>query len=211
MIPIFVSRMVFSAVVCTSLGSAIAADGWFPPAPRSVVEPPQRGIFGLPIPQQWTVQSRRGACEGGNCQKPVNCPNGRCAAPLRGTQRAEPNPLTGPAVVPRSCPGGVCSVPRSEENRGSQPTGMPLTENEGWTPRPAGQARPSERVEPANPFRPVTAPLRDAFGTGYDSRELDLRSNYFRSNEGERSPSGSRSRGRSMEVPVELPSGTARI
>jgi hypothetical protein len=57
----------------------------------------------------------------------------------------------------------------------------------------------------------VTAPLRDAFGSGYDREQLDLRSDYFRRNNGELSKPKQGSGGRSMEVPVELPSGTARI
>ena len=57
----------------------------------------------------------------------------------------------------------------------------------------------------------MTAPLRDAFGSGYDSRELDLRSNYFRRDDGEQQPSRGGSTGRSLEMPQELPEGTARI
>jgi len=57
----------------------------------------------------------------------------------------------------------------------------------------------------------VTAPLRDAFGSGYDSRELDLRSNYFRRDDSAQQPSRGGSTGHSLELPQELPAGTARI
>jgi len=183
MIRVVVIRLAFSVLFCVSVGPAVAtaADGWFAPPPRTSAQPPQRGVLGLPIPQQWTGRPRSAPCPGGNCPQPgiaTNCPNGRCPQP-------QPLPLEPkPAVTRRKAP-VTAPVP--------------------------GVSRAKEHTQPADPFRPVTAPLRDAFGSSYDREQLDLRSDYFRRNNGELSQPKAGPGGRSMEVPVELPSGTARI
>ncbi|MFM7055415.1 MAG: hypothetical protein ACKO2P_00690 [Planctomycetota bacterium] len=193
-----VSQMAFLGLFGVSLCSADAGDGWFAPATRSTAPPPARGVFGLPVPRQWSGQSF------GQATSP--CANGRCPTPQGANSRV---PRGGTGVV-GSCPTGNCPLPVT---------------GDGWTPRPSassgltGSGRTDRtdssgsrfRAEPSDPFRPVTAPLRDALGSGYDSRKLDLRSNYFGGSDSDLRPSRGGSGGRSLEVPVELPGDIARI
>lgn len=195
------SRMAFLGLIGFSLCSAVAGDGWFAPAARSSAPPPSRGLFGLPVPRQWTGQP---------FGQPVTpCANGRCPTPQA---RNLPSARSSTGIV-GDCPTGSCPLPATSG---------------GWTPRPSGSSRPAgpdrpdrpdradragsrSRPEPSDPFRPVTAPLRDAFGSGYDRRELDLRSDYFFGSDVEQSRSRGGLSGRSMEAPVEVSGGTARI
>ena len=198
---VLVSRMAFPGLFVISFCTAAAGDGWFAQAPRTIAPPPARGLFGLPVPRQWAGQ------QSGQVSGP--CVNGRCPTPLRTNLFS----TSGSTATGVNCPSGKCPLPAN---------------NDGWTARPVGSSRAigsfkpvvpprgertgtPARTEPSDPFRPVTAPLRDAFGSGYDSRELDLRSNYFRRDDGERQPSRGGSTGRSLEMPQELPAGTARI
>lgn len=221
---------------CLSLELAAAGDGMFGPAPagRGAGAAPVRTIFGLPIPQQWTGQ-RPGlagtAGNGGTVGRGAVCRNGTCPTSQSGALRPDisqygsARPGTGVAgrVSGGNCPGGVCPVPPSAQR-------VPPATDQGWSGS-VTQSKPTsrgvQRSEPADPFRPasrtriddeswfnrpVTAPLRDAFGSGYSSRELDLRRDYFsrgRDEDGqqERVPPS----GRSMEAPVPSKQETARI
>ncbi len=202
---VLVSRMAFPGLFVISFCTAAAGDGWFAPAPRTTAPPPARGLFGLPVPRQWAGQQPRQAIG----QSSTPCVSGRCPTPVR-TNSFSTQGNMGTGV---NCVSGKCPLPSN---------------NDGWTARPVGSSRAVgsfkpvvpprgertgtlSRTEPSDPFRPVTAPLRDAFGSGYDSRELDLRSNYFRRDDREQQPSRGGSTGRSLEMPQELPAGTARI
>lgn len=173
-----------SLLWCVSLGTAVAGDGLFGPAPtpRGAGSAPVRTMFGLPMPQQWAGQ--RPGMWGAAGNAPV-CRNGRCPVPQT-TKRV-------PTVTNRD-QGWSGAVTRSQPADPFRPSGRTRVDNESWF------------------NRPVTAPLRDAFGSGYSSRELDLRRDYFSGGgeddvRRERAPSS----GRSMEVPVEREVGTTRI
>lgn len=196
-----------------SSGVAEAGDGWFGPAPRGAGGPPVRTFLGVPLPQQWTGQAPRtgrsapaGVPAGANAV----CRNGRCPTPASGAARSSVGAAGG---VGNRCPGGVCPVP--QVTRRAPATMDNATGGRSLRAEPADPFRPASRsrIEPDSWFtRPVTAPLRDAFGSGYSNRELDLRRDYFRGNaeqgtRRERVPAS----GRSMEVPVERPNDTARI
>lgn len=203
-----------------SLSTAAAGDGIFGPRPavqRSGAVP-VRTMFGLPVPQQWTGQR---PVMGGAAENGAACRNGLCPAPQPGISRQ----ATG--VAGRSnggnCPGGVCPIPQTNRR-------VPPATDQGWSgplTRSLPAATGPRRTQPADPFRPaartridddswfnrpVAAPLRDAFGSDYSSRELDLRRDYFSGGrEEDRRREREPSSGRSMEVPVERDRGTIRI
>ncbi|MFM7165274.1 MAG: hypothetical protein ACKO3T_08495 [Planctomycetaceae bacterium] len=176
--------------------------------------PVQRTVFGLPLPQQWTSgrppgfsRSSRplipvgqscaeGRCVTGRCatgQCATGCVNGQCS---RGGVAAQ-----GPQVRGSNCAGGVCrpvgggSVVRSQ-------------------PADPFRRRAADSAEPEWLTRPVTAPLREAFGSDYDRERLDLRSEYFRGGRGvsggaagagvQERPSRGLAGPRSLEIPAEL-------
>jgi len=166
--------------------------------------PVQRTVFGLPLPQQWTSSRPPGfsrssrplisvgqSCADGRCA--TGCENGQCRVGGVATQ--------GPQVRSSNCAGGVCrplgggSVVRSQ-------------------PADPFRRRAADSDEPEWLTRPVTAPLRDAFGSDYDRERLDLRSKYFRGGWGvsgsaagagvQERPSRGIAGPRSLEIPAEL-------
>lgn len=157
---------------------------------------------GLPaINPQMAPWGRGTNCPGGQCS-PRDCANGTCAGPQASAGRCPSgNCPTGMSQV--RCVNGQCfraptarALPAAGNCANGQclpkAPGRPVVRNQenDWTPRA------TKVSEPADPFgerdsgrlsdaalrlvRPAVEPLRETFGSGYDSRDLDLRSNYFR-------------------------------
>ena len=188
---------------------------------------PNRGLFGLPMPQQWSGSRPTGMgynagynttgynasgynanCPNGNCQTGYrgqtgyagqngNCVNGQCATGACANGQC----ATG------NCPNGNCAVGGYTNNR------MPMGAHSDWSPR-------SSRTGLADPYRrsggvtdrdtwtqraqrPVLDPLDETFNSRYRREELNLRNDYFgRESDadfGNRSQSQSRTRTNSSD------------
>ena len=213
------SRMVLAVCLATILGCRALHCAAADPLRGTVRNeallraPVQRTVFGLPLPQQWTNGRPPGfsrsfrpvipagqscvdgrcatGCANGQCQ--VGCPNGRCGV----------SSISAPGSQVRggNCAGGVCRPVGGGSAVRSQPAD-PF------------RSRAADFAEPEWLSRPVTAPLREAFGSDYDRERLDLRSEYFRGVRGVSGGTGGagvptrQPRGvsgpRSLEVPAEL-------
>ena len=120
------------------------------------------------------------ACRNGNCLSGVpqaGCVNGQCAR----------KPALASSPLTQNCPNGRCPIATT----GRQPVRAADPE---WTPRG------TRMTEPADPFekpetdrisgaalrfvRPAVEPIRDTFSSDYDSSRLELRSDYFRGEQG---------------------------
>ncbi len=134
-------------------------------------------------------------CANGVCAQPGSaastCRNGRCAP--GGTQADCVNgqcvrkPASASFSAQPACPNGRCPVATTRR----QPV---QNQDAEWTPRVTG------RTVPADPFekpetgrvsdaalrfvRPAVDPIRDTFSSDYDSSRLELRSDYFRGEQG---------------------------
>lgn len=214
--------------------------------------PVQRSMLGLPIPQQWSG-ARPVGYNGGNSgyNRSMNCPNGQCGTMgnCANGQCATGNCANGQCAT-GNCPNGQCSTGNCPNGQCgynayngamncpngqcgvNQLTRRPVLPQSGWTPRTNrgnAYADPFRRTgsladEDAWTSRPVVAPIRNAFGSRYDERDLNLNSEYFgdrdadsydlRTNDRARSIGGRNSNyrsNRSMEVPQEHSTGSARI
>lgn len=243
-------NVVLTLVLVTRSVTALAGDPFGNlPASRSGMNrvPVQRTMMGLPVPQQWSGARQVGYnsgygrsmnCPNGQCGNGVGncangqcstgyCPNGQCSTGnCRNGQCATGNCPNGQCGYngAMNCPNGQCGV--------NQLTRRPVLPQSGWTPRSDrgnAYADPFRRTgsladEDAWTSRPVTAPIRDAFGSRYNERDLNLNSEYFgdrdsdnydlRANDRARSSGGRSSNyrpNRSMEVPQEHSTGSARI
>lgn len=172
---------------------------------------PQQWLGGQPtgafrgVPGTMSTAGQRttpGSCPNGKCG-PTNCANGVCALPgsMPGTCRngncasgvTQAGCVNGQCVKKpvsastQNCPNGRCPIVAT----GRQPVRNADTE---WTPRV------TRRTESADPFekpeagrisdaarrlvRPAVDPIRDTFSSDYDSSRLELRSDYFRGEQG---------------------------
>lgn len=170
---------------------------------------PNRGLFGLPMPQQWSGARPMGAngvasnygyrqagynpnCPNGNCSTGA-CANGQCATGacvngdcLNGNcvngQCSNAGLQTG-AYRGGNCPNGNCGT-------GSYTNGRyPIGAQSDWSPRStrtglADPYRRSDEFDDRNGWtqrtsRPVLAPLDDAFSSRYRQDDLNLRNEYF--------------------------------
>ena len=170
---------------------------------------PNRGLFGLPMPQQWSGARPMGMnggvsnygyrqagyspnCPNGNCSTGT-CANGQCATGScvngncpNGTcvngQCSNAGMQTG-AYRGGNCPNGNCGTGSYTNSR------YPVGAQSDWSPRSArtGLAdsyRRSDEFDDRNGWtqrtsRPVLAPLDDAFSSGYRQDDLNLRNEYF--------------------------------
>lgn len=179
---------------------------------------PNRGLFGLPMPQQWSGARAVGMngmasnygyrqagynpnCPNGSCST-IACVNGQCA--------------TG-ACVNGNCPNGNCGTGAYTNSR------YPVGAQSEWSPRStrtglADPYRRSEEFDDRNGWtqrtsRPVLAPLDDAFSSRYRQDDLNLRNEYFGNDPRSRMNSNdwNRPSRRSLEAPAESRGSVARF
>lgn len=175
---------------------------------------PSRGLFGMPVPQQWTGarptsymngyargncpngQCGTAACPNGNCAT-GNCPNGNCSAGACANGQcgtaACPNGQCGVGYGARSgsaCPNGNCGINGTAGRAPRYPTAGASSD---WAPRTTRNlADPYRRSGSLNDeagwtqrsLRPVLDPVNDTLRSRYNREELDLNSEYFRGNNG---------------------------
>lgn len=141
-------------------------------------------------------------CPNGQCG-PMDCANGVCALPgsMSGTRRngnyesgvTQAGCVNGQCVKKpasastQNCPNGRCPVATT----GRQPVRNPDT---GWSPRVTRTTVPADPFEKPETgrlsdaalrlVRPAVDPIRDTFSSDYDSSRLELRSDYFRGEQG---------------------------
>ena len=185
---------------------------------------PNRGLFGLPMPQQWSgarpMGVNGGASNYGYRQAGYNpnCPNGNCSTGACANGQC----ATG-ACVNGNCPTGAC-VNGNCSNAGLQtgtyrggncPNGncgtgsytnsrYPVGAQSEWSPRStrtglADPDRRSDEFDDRNGWtqrtsRPVLAPLDDAFSSRYRQDDLNLRNEYFGNDPRSRMNSNERNR-----------------
>ena len=170
---------------------------------------PNRGLFGLPMPQQWSgvrpMGMNGGASSYGYRQAGYNpnCPNGNCSTGAC----ADGQCATG-ACVNGNCPTGTCvngqcsnaGIQTGAYRGGNCPNGncgtgsytnsrYPVGAQSDWSPRStrtglADSYRRSDEFDDRNGWtqrtsRPVLAPLDDAFSSRYRQDDLNLRNEYF--------------------------------
>jgi len=169
---------------------------------------PNRGLFGLPMPQQWSGARPTGAaigsgysnsgynanCPNGNCQtgygvqagyrgQTGNCANGQCATGNCPNGQCATGACANGQCTTGNCPNGNCGVGGYTSNR------MPMDAQSDWSPRSSrtGLADPCRRsgdVADRDSWtqraqRPVLDPLDEAFNSRYRREELNLRDEYF--------------------------------
>jgi hypothetical protein len=169
---------------------------------------PNRGLFGLPMPQQWSgtrpTSNNRGGyaqngnnanCPGGNCQiggyraqtgyrgPTGNCANGQCAPGECASGQCSTGNCPNGQCATGKCPNGNCGLTGYSRNR------LPMGAQSDWSPRSSrsGLADPyrrsgsnSDRDEwTQRAQRPVLDPLDEAFNSRYRREELNLRDEYF--------------------------------
>jgi hypothetical protein len=169
---------------------------------------PNRGLFGLPMPQQWSGSRTTGTgynagynttgynanCPNGNCQtgyrgqtgyagQNSSCANGQCATGACADGQCPPGACASGQCATGNCPNGNCGVGGYTNNR------MPMGAPSGWSPRSSrtGLADPYRRSGDVSDRegwtqraqRPVLAPVDDAFNSRYRREELNLRDEYF--------------------------------
>ena len=170
---------------------------------------PNRGLFGLPMPQQWSgarpMGMNGGASSYGYRQAGYNpnCPNGNCSTGAC----ADGQCATG-ACVNGNCPTGTCvngqcsnaGIQTGAYRGGNCPNGncgtgsytnsrYPVGAQSDWSPRSTRTGlvdsyRRSDEFDDRNGWtqrtsRPVLAPLDDAFSSRYRQDDLNLRNEYF--------------------------------
>lgn len=170
---------------------------------------PNRGLFGLPMPQQWSgarpMGINGGASNYGYRQTGYspNCPNGNCSTGACANGQC----ATG-ACVNGNCPSGTCvngqcsnaGIQTGAYRGGNCPNGncgagsytnsrYPVGAQSDWSPRStrtglADPYRRSDEFDDRNGWtqrtsRPVLAPLDDAFSSRYRQDDLNLRNEYF--------------------------------
>lgn len=169
---------------------------------------PNRGLFGLPMPQQWSGARPTGYngagytqggysanCPNGNCQtggygvqtgyrgQTGNCANGQCATGACASGQCATGNCPNGQCVTGNCPNGNCAATGYSGNR------LPQGAQSGWSPRSSrsGLADPyrrsgdySDRNEwTQRAQRPVLDPLNDTLNSRYRRDELELRNDYF--------------------------------
>jgi hypothetical protein len=147
--------------------TAMAADPRVTTGPGSV---PQRGLFGLPVPQQWTggraASNYRPAgyvptgynanCPSGNCQSGYgvqtgyagqpgsganrNCANGQCATGACANGQCATGNCVNGQCATGNCPNGNCGTSPYKNGR------LPLGAQSDWSPR-------SSRTGLSDPYR----------------------------------------------------------
>lgn len=175
---------------------------------------PSRGLFGIPLPQQWTgtrpasytYGPARSNCLNGQCRT-TTCPNGDCSSGQCSTGNCSGIVCRNGQCGTAACPNGRCEVGYGTRRGSACPNGRcGLNETGGQPQRDPGSGSPSawaprDTRRPADPFRrsdsqdqknlwtqrslrPVLDPVNETFRSRYSREELDLNSDYFRGNEG---------------------------
>lgn len=176
---------------------------------NSYSTPPARGLFGLPLPQQWSGNRPRSTNAGFGQYSPtgynMNCPNGNCQTGYRGQTghgNQAANCVNGQCTT-GNCPNGNCTTGACANGQcttGDCPNGncgtgaysnnrFPVGARSDWSPRTSRTGltdtyRRSDDFADRDTWtqrthRPVLAPLNDTFNSRYRRDDLNLRDEYF--------------------------------